>query len=87
MVGVARAGCQGSSGEPGHSHHSLGSHVDLGKLSAPVAVPSSSRLFCPLKKKKESHLCYQETKELEQMLLSLKGNGQGIGVWLGVADR
>lgn len=85
MVGVAQAGCQGSSGEPGHSHHSLGSHVDLGKLSAPVAVPSSSRLSCPLKKK--NHLCYQETKELEQMLLSLKGNGQGIGVWLGVADR
>lgn len=80
VVGVAWAGCPGSSGEPGHKHCTLGSHADQGKFNA----PSISHLFFPLKR--ESHLCYQETEKLEQMPLSLKRMAKRGGVWQGGAD-
>lgn len=83
MVGVTQAGCLGSSGEPGHSHPSLGSHVAPGKFIAPVAVPSISCLFCPLKKERGPFVLPRKKGTGADSIVTT-ANGQGGGVWPGV---
>ena len=82
-MGVTQAGCLGSSGEPGHRHPSLGSHVAPGKFNAPVANPSISCLFCPLEKERGPFVLPRKKGTGADSIVTT-ANGQGGGVWPGV---